>query len=500
MWDNTRRQFLKGCVTTVGAGGVVAGSSGAASASNAAGETPSHPPEAASGWSAYRGGYGNTAAVGFDHGFGSGFDYGSLETDWTADASGLPVVNDTTVYLPVEGSVHAYNAADGSLEWRSEDVGASKQPTVAYGTVYVGGDGSIAALDPTSGTVRWRTALSDGTTGGDGTSVSSPTVAFGHVYAYVDETLYAVDRETGRNEWHRSSVTVTLERPGQEQSEVERALDGEAVANDERVFTIAKSGTIVGLDPQTGTQQLTVDTHYYHLRDLTVTDERLFVRTDSEMVAAYDASTGERDEEWSGCIRRLAVREGTLVFVTRYQLVAIDLERGEQRWSVGKYSHSIGDPVIACNSVLVSFGVQGGRYENSLVAFDLEDGSEQWTFSRSENAAVGERCVVADQTIYIDDGGLTAIRRTDGERTDGGGKDGGSATDRCDNGRDTERRDERDNERRNERDRDRERRDERDNRPGNGSGIGRWNRRDDERNDWPRNCAVLLRRLLSLTG
>lgn len=418
MISNTRRRFLAGCATTIAASGVLAGSGSAASTTDAGGELPPQPPEAVAGWSAARGGYGNTAAVGSDHGFGDGFDFDALEVDWTVDAGGLPVVDDGIVYLSAEGAVHALDAADGSLEWQSEDVGASDPPTVAYGTVFVSGERSVTALDAANGDVRWRTSVSDAATDSDTdeTTISPPTVAFERVYVCADGGLSAIDCETGEIDWRRDSVAVTVGDPWEERDEVDRTLEGGVAATDERVFAIAEAGTIVGLDPLTGEQQLTSDTDYYYLYDLVATDERVFVRTESEEVVAYDSTTGEREEGWGGGIRRLAVRGETLVFVTGYELVAIDLESGDERWSVGKYSHSIGDPVIACNAVLVSFGVQGGEYENSLVAFDLDDGGERWVFSRTESAFVGGGCAVADRTIYIDDGGLTAIRANEGER------------------------------------------------------------------------------------
>ena len=421
MHRNTRRRFLTVCATTIAASGVLAGSGSAASTTDAGGEVPPQPPEAVAGWSAARGGYGNTAAVGSDHGFGDGFDFDTLEVDWTADAGGLPVVDDGIVYLPVEGAVHALDAADGSLEWQSEDVGASEPPTVAYGTIFVSGERGVTALDAANGDVRWQTSVSDAATDSDADepAVSPPTVAFERVYVSADSGLSAIDCETGEIDWRCDSVTVTIGDPWEEQNEVDRTIEGGVAATDECVFVLAEAGTIVGLDPLTGEQGLTLDTYYYYLNDLVATDGRVFVRTESEEVVAYDSTTGEREERWSGGIRRLAVRGETLVFVTGYELVAVDLESGDERWSVGKYSHSIGDPVIACNAVLVNFGLQGGKYENSLVAFDLDDGSEQWVFSRTESAFVGGRCAVADRTIYIDDGGLTTIRANESERDEG---------------------------------------------------------------------------------
>ncbi|WP_408960081.1 PQQ-binding-like beta-propeller repeat protein [Natrinema sp. 74] len=373
------------------------------------------PPEAATDWSTARCGPGRTGAVGFSDGFGEAFEFDALETDWTTDAEALPVVADGTAYLSVEGAVRALDTADGSLEWQCKGIGAHGQPTVAYGTVYARCDNTVVALDAATGAVQWETTVADAA---DDT-VASPTVAFGTVYVFTEECLTAIDCKTGAVEWTRSGVELSIGDPWEEPETVSRSLERNVVADDDRIYAIAEKGTIVGLDPLTGDLDLTIKTNYYYLYDLVVAGGRVFVRTQSEVVAAYDSETCERVGIWYGGIRRIAVRDETLVFVTRYELVAIDLESGEERWSVGKYSHAIGDPVIACDTVFVSIGLQGGQYENSLVAFDIDDGSERWVRQRTGSAYVGERCVVADRTVYIDDGGLTAIRVSSDDGGDG---------------------------------------------------------------------------------
>ncbi|WP_254522639.1 PQQ-binding-like beta-propeller repeat protein [Natrinema caseinilyticum] len=429
MRGNARRQFLKGCATAAVAGGMFSVSSGAGATTDrrtGTDELRTQPPEMATGWSTNRGDYGRTAAVGSVDGFESGFDFDALETDWTTDVEALPVVADGTAYLSVEGVVHAFDTTDGALEWRSEDIGASGQPTAAYETVYVGGDGIVTALDAATGDVRWQTAV----VGADHAAIEALTVAFGMVYALAEGSLTAIDCESGSVEWARESISVSVGGPAGEQSNVNRALQRCVASADGRIFTIAEAGTIAAFDPLTGTSELAIETDYYYLYDLVATDGTVFVRTESEVVAAYDSTTGEREELWHGGVRQVAVSEDTLAFATRYELVAVDLETGDERWTVGKYSHAFGDPVIADDAVLVSLGLQGGRYENSLVAFDVDTGRERWIFSRTKSATVGERCVVADRTVYIDDGGLTAIR-TPSRDSENGDDQGDDQTQMC---------------------------------------------------------------------
>jgi len=253
----------------------------------------------------------------------------------------------------------------------------------------------VTALDAANGDVRWQTSVSDAATDSDADepAVSPPTVAFeSGVYVSADSGLSAIDCETGEIDWRCDSVTVTIGDPWEEQNEVDRTIEGGVAATDECVFVLAEAGTIVGLDPLTGEQGLTLDTYYYYLNDLVATDGRVRsnrVRGGRRLRFDDRRARGEMEERG---IRRLAVRGETLVFVTGYELVAVDLESGDERWSVGKYSHSIGDPVIACNAVLVNFGLQGGKIRKlARRASDLDDGSEQ-VFSRTESAFVGGVC------------------------------------------------------------------------------------------------------------
>ncbi|WP_293027495.1 PQQ-binding-like beta-propeller repeat protein [Natronococcus sp.] len=99
-----------------------------------------------------------------------------------------PVVAFETVYVSVESTLHAYDAADGSLRWEHETVDVESEAgdgaygfhstngtiAVANGTVWAlldkrrsesgaGADG-VAALDPTTGEVLWTDHLESGRT------------------------------------------------------------------------------------------------------------------------------------------------------------------------------------------------------------------------------------------------------------------------------------------------------------------------------------------------
>lgn len=408
MVDCNRRGVLKGAATLAVAGGslAVANSTGAATDTDTRRVL-----EDATGWSGYRGDQANTGAVGADHGFEADAAFDALEHDWGVDAEGLPAVVDDTVYLTDGGTVRALDADDGSTEWHSDDVGAEGVPTVADGTVYVRRDGGVTALDAANGTVAWDASVADD-------AVGQFAVASGHVFVAGDGALHALDREAGSSEWSRDEVAVTTGDSWEDEDPVGHAFETEAVVVDEYVFAVLEEGTIVGVDPETGETAVTIETDHVRLFDLTAADGRVFARTGAETVVAYDATTGEDVGRWDGAFQRLAVRGETLVYVTPFELVAVDLASGDRRWTVGNYSQAIGDPVIAGDAVLVEFGEQGDEYANSVAAFALEDGSERWSRSLDEPRQVGGRCVVADQTIYLEDGGLSAIRANGDDDTD----------------------------------------------------------------------------------
>ncbi|MFC7233121.1 PQQ-binding-like beta-propeller repeat protein [Saliphagus sp. GCM10025308] len=122
-------------------------------------------------------------------------DPGSLEVAWSCDCGGHIAVVDETVYLRADdGSVHAYEAADGSQLWQTDDFGADRTPAVADGTVYVGGE-ALTAVDAENGEIRWRVELeySDG--------IRSPKVADGVVFVVGDGVLYAFDASSGEEQW-----------------------------------------------------------------------------------------------------------------------------------------------------------------------------------------------------------------------------------------------------------------------------------------------------------
>lgn len=144
------------------------------------------------------------------------------------DVSASPAVVDGTVFVPVEGTLYALDAGDGSVTWqRALHVHPNASVAVRDGVVYCPtmpprGDeesdephGRLLALDATSGETRWEATVEDLSLR------TSPAVTDDSVYVAAttttaclatgggDETcestsrgrLHAFDRETGTRRW-----------------------------------------------------------------------------------------------------------------------------------------------------------------------------------------------------------------------------------------------------------------------------------------------------------
>ncbi|AHG01004.1 hypothetical protein HALLA_12830 [Halostagnicola larsenii XH-48] len=113
------------------------------------------------GWSSARGNAANSRYLPFEGEFPKPdteawqYELPDSEDVEAAVKAGWVAVVDGAVYIRTDGEIHALDAVDGELEWKT-DVGATGTPAVFDGTVYVTGDRHLAALDATDGSLRWE--------------------------------------------------------------------------------------------------------------------------------------------------------------------------------------------------------------------------------------------------------------------------------------------------------------------------------------------------------
>jgi outer membrane protein assembly factor BamB len=101
------------------------------------------------------------------------------------------------------GTLHALDTKDGSVDWETSLAGSIKgAPAFDDGTLFVGDYGGMMnAVRASDGAIRWQTQ-DLGTGFGHGRFYSTPAVAFGRVYAgNADDKVYSFDEKTGEIAW-----------------------------------------------------------------------------------------------------------------------------------------------------------------------------------------------------------------------------------------------------------------------------------------------------------
>ena len=184
-------------------------------------------------------------------------------------------------------------------------------------------------------------------------------------------------------------------------------------------------GTIVSLDPATGSVRWSVDVSESPSSDPIIVDGVVYAGIGSlvsgqSAVYAFDAATG--NQLWKDEITNLElpatpvdglVLGGDTLFVNRGDavLLALDAGTGKERWKVDLDKPQRGAPFVDGDLVYVSTGFDGAR----IHAFDVATGDERWSFEEPENPVTGP--VVADGLIYLTyiDGNLVAYDAATGE-------------------------------------------------------------------------------------
>ncbi|WP_175480119.1 outer membrane protein assembly factor BamB family protein [Natrinema salaciae] len=314
---------------------------------------------------------------------------------------------DGTVYVGINTSLHAIDAATGATEWEFETprpIGSS--PTVVDGTVYVGSsDGSMYAVNARTGEQEWRFDSR-------GPISASPTVVDGSVFfGNRDHSLYAIDSETGEEEWeYKTSSNVTT---------ASTVVDG-------TVYTSIGSA-VVAVDATTGDEVWEYDTDSYEIpASPTVWNDTVYAGESArhnDSIYAIDSKTGET--RWRSEID-LSVGERSsptvangIVFIggSSGRLHAFDAATGDSAGDFqtgdgnpmptgtdeGEISRPVGiksSPTVADGTVYVG----GGRHEKSgsLYAIDAVTMEQEWEYRLPDGKDIGYSSpTVANGVVYF---------------------------------------------------------------------------------------------------
>ncbi|QLG50037.1 PQQ-binding-like beta-propeller repeat protein [Natrinema halophilum] len=417
--ENLKRRSVLSLGATLTAGGMLS-----AAVAGGTREDCDCPPSLSEsdGWSSYGGNAGNTKNLPGDDAVPK-----PEEVAWEYDETGEIAVVDGTVYLNADG-VHALDAADGEVLWKTDVSGARGTPGVIGNTVVVGGE-QLTALNAETGAVRWTKEFETDE------HVADPAVADGSVFVAAETSLFAFNATDGSLEWRRESTEFDT-KDGVDSSDsvesVSYAMIPLAVAY-ESVFGALRGttddgesfGGFVALDTSSGETHWTRWVSLWEGKshsNLIATEDRLYTGSYSDTVfyPIYDPQTGE--EIGDTMYMTPPVSTGKYrISSGRYGFDVYNTET-EESWNVsGKTVDEWGAPKIIGETVIAPYGprepIGGGDVEPWVYGYDLEDGSEQWKFSLANigveyaNSARSFDPIAVDDTIFFRPSGkLVAMR------------------------------------------------------------------------------------------
>ncbi|WP_121743970.1 outer membrane protein assembly factor BamB family protein [Natronorubrum halophilum] len=367
--------------------------------------------EEASGWSSLGGGPGNNAVV------PAGGPASPVTVAWEYDHGGPVAVVDDTVYLTGDGAVHALDAADGTLEWKTEPIGATGTPAVTADHVYVGGE-RLSRIDRTDGTICCQADL------GYDEAIPSPAIANGLVFVVADGVLYAVDAQDNEERWHFEPEDPLYEQPV-------------AVA-DGAVFAVSESQAFA-LELEDGTvrwsdDEPVGDDEYSHFTppnfrqvSYPVATENVVAvgNVDSEPAAVwpsgyatlYDTETGEKGvSSDQGPYTPGPIADDRFYARDSHDLEGYGRDGGEREWEteVSTYhvsSAAVGDGTVYAGLTILGTAPAGEAPEPEVgvYAFDDETGEREWAVDTEGEPELA----LADGTLYASADTLVAVRSED---------------------------------------------------------------------------------------
>lgn len=322
------------------------------------------------------------------------------ELSWTYDPgtqtmNSSPVVRDGVVYAIGTGDPGRLVALDptGEERWTVEFEGfADTSPVAGEATVYVATWNGVTAYDSDTGEETWHLPLTHRV------GPASPTLAGGTLYVATsgDEPLL-VDGSADEASVEPPAVIAIEPDSGEEQWRYDDFGDRDSIDTTPAVVdgrvVFANEGTVHALDASSGDPLWQRETGSHAELAPTIVDETVIV--------------GGRDEEGAGA-------------------VALDAESGDENWwhsieaNNVRVSPAVADGVVYAPATYLQGcpAVTGTDCESEswgrLYAIDLEGGEELWTVDLQADTRSAP--AVAGDTIYVGNGdGLSAVS-TDGEK------------------------------------------------------------------------------------
>lgn len=348
---------------------------------------------------------------------------------WSADVAGSdssrkvlnePVVADGKVFVTdAEGEIHAFNAENGSRQWRvdplpEDDDGGNLGGGVAFweGTLYATtGAAQVLAIDAGTGEIKWRTRVSAPMRAG-------PTVADGRVFAVsVDNQAHALSADDGAILWSHQGLEEATGILGG----ASPAVDGSIVivphSSGELFALRADNGRPLWNDGIAAARRINAVAQLSDIRGHPVSDRgRVFAVSHSGRMASIDMRTGARIWDIDvGAVQTPWVA-GNFVYVltTNGHLLAVLRDSGRIRWTINLENFVDDDdldefvfwagPVLAGDRLIIA-----GSHGEALSVSPYTGAVLGW-IPLPDGVMVPP--IVADNTLYFfdDDGELAAMR------------------------------------------------------------------------------------------
>ncbi|SDK37649.1 outer membrane protein assembly factor BamB family protein [Natronorubrum texcoconense] len=413
MVEHDRRDVLKYTGLTA-MGGLL--STGVA----AADEARSTPLEESPGWSSLGGNPGNNPVV------PAGSDpEPPVTVAWEYDHGGPVAVVDDTVYLTADGEVHALDAADGTLEWKTENIGATGTPAVTADLVYVGGE-RLTQLKRDDGEICCQSDL------GYDEAIPSPVIANDRVFVVADGVLYAVDAHDNDERWQ-------FEPDGDPLYEQPVAVGGGAVfaVSESRAFALElEDGTVRWADEEpVGDDEHSrfMEPNPRQTSSPVATDDVVAIGsadTDENSMwplgytTLYDVETGEqRASSERNPFDPGPITDGRFYGLDSHKGTGYDRETGEEVWNAEVNTYRVPSMAVGDGIVYAGLTIDGMGYDpddvpeeiDGVYALDAETGEIEWSVGTNEIPSIA----IADETIYASSETLVAIRSEGDDRPDG---------------------------------------------------------------------------------
>lgn len=300
------------------------------------------------------------------------------------------LINSSYANTSNNGSIYAFNAITGQLQWKFTGPSQSLIPTNYFsnGIIYTGIQNKITAFDTITRTIRWEYATG-------GTVYSCPMVVNGTVFMNSDDMyLYAIDAASGSLKWKFAQGTP-IGLGGNYSSPV--------VINNV-VYFGSIDGSVYAVDAVTG-QQIwqktnTISPGTFFQSSPCVVNGILYIGDIAANLIALNTSDGS--VLWHYRIGSLVFSSpsvsGNVVFVCSADnsLYAVDAVTGNLKWKYTAAKQIYSSPYVAGG--IVYFGTEGTN-PNVFYAINESDGTLKWSYTFDESFHSSP--VVYGDLVYI---------------------------------------------------------------------------------------------------